>query len=131
MIILGQTQISHFLMKKIKLKGNFESVLSPLEADVLRIIWPNKSMKVREIYTILKKDRMVALSSIAVILDRLYESGIVNRSIETGRGGIRYLYFPLKDKREFEETVIEKTVNSLIEKFGSTAVSYFNERFNK
>ena len=118
-------------MKKIKLAGNFESVLSPLESDILKIIWPNKAMKVREIYSILKKDRKVALSSIAVILDRLHEKRIVDRKIETGRGGVRYIYFPLQSKKEFEKTVIEKTVDSLIQKFGSTAVSYFNERFKK
>lgn len=118
-------------MKKIKLKGNFESVLSPLEADILKVIWPNKSMKVRQVYNILKEKRKVALSSIAVILDRLLEKNIVDRRIETGRGGIRYIYFPVKDRREFEKTVIEKTVDTLIEKFGSTAVSYFNERFKK
>ncbi len=118
-------------MKKIKLRGNFESLLSPLEADVLGIIWPDKSMKVREIYSILKKDRKVALSSVAVILDRLHEKSVVDRKIETGRGGVRYIYFPLQNKKEFEKTVIEKTVDSLIDKFGSTAVSYFNERFKK
>lgn len=118
-------------MKKIKLSGDFESLLSPLESDVLSIIWPNKEMRVREIYNILRKDREVALCSIAVILDRLHERNIVDRRVEIGRGGARYVYFPLKNKTEFEKSIIEKTVNNLIQKFGSTAVSYFNERFKK
>ncbi len=111
--------------------GKFHSVLSPLESDVLRVIWPDKRMKVREIYRVLKPKRKVALSSVAVILDRLYEKGIVSRKIETGRGGIRYLYFPKQNREEFETSVIDSTVNGLIEKFGPTAVSYFNERFAK
>ena len=36
-----------------------------------------------------------------------------------------------QNRKHVEETVIEKTVNSLIEKFGTTAVSYFNDRFSK
>jgi predicted transcriptional regulator len=116
-------------MKKMRAVNHYESILSPLEADVLKILWPGRKMKVREIYTLLKTRKKVALSSVAVILDRLYEKGVVDRTMETGRGGIRYIYFPKKDKRQFEQSVIETAVNGLIEKFGPTAVSYFNERF--
>ena len=108
---------------------DFNALLSPLESDVLGILWPDKSMRVREIHQMLK--RKVALSSVAVILDRLHDKGIVSRSIETARGGVRYLYHPMQDQKEFEKSVVEKTVNRLIETFGSTAVSYFNERFRK
>lgn len=105
------------------------SVLSPLESDVLAILWPARSYKVRDIYVKLKDKRKVALSSIAVILDRLHDKQIVERRVETGRGGLRYIYYPKKDKREFEQSIVENTVDLLINKFGSTAVSYFSERF--
>ena len=118
-------------MKKLKVNGEFESILSPLEQDVLKMLWPNKKMKVREIYTLLKPNRKVALSSVAVILDRLHEKKVVERDMQTGRGGIRYIYFPKKNKSEFEKSVIEDAVNTLISKFGPTAVSYFHERFKR
>ncbi len=107
--------------------ADFKSLMSPLENDVLKILWPDKKMRVREIHDKLK--RKVALSSVAVICDRLHDKGIVARKIETARGGVRYLYYPTQDKSSFEKSVVEKTVNRLIETFGSTAVSYFNERF--
>ena len=106
-------------------------VLSPLEHDVITILWPNKSMRVREIHTKLKSKRTVAVSSVAVILDRLFEKHLVDRKMETARGGVRYIYYPTKDKREFETSVVEDVVNGLINRFGSTAVSYFHERFRK
>jgi len=56
-----------------KVYRNRFSVLSPLEADVLKILWPDKSMKVKQIYDQLKPNRKVALSSVAVILDRLHD----------------------------------------------------------
>lgn len=119
-------------MKAIKINSaDFESVLSPLEADVLKILWPNKKLKVRDIYSALTPNRKVALSSIAVILDRLYQRKIVKRECETGRGGMRYIYYPVKDRKQFEASVVEETVNQLINRFGHTAVSYFNERFAK
>ena len=109
--------------------ADFESLLSPLENDVLRVLWPDRKMRVREIHGKLKQK--VALSSVAVILDRLHDRGIVARKVETARGGVRYLYYPAQDKAAFEKSVVEKTVNGLIESFGPTAVSYFNERFRK
>ena len=109
--------------------GEFDSLLSPLEKDILKSIWPNKKMRVRAIYEKLKVKRKLALSSVAVLLDRLHSKGIVGRKVETGRGGIRYVYFPKSDRAAFEKSVVEKTVNNLIESFGGTAVSYFNERF--
>ncbi len=117
-------------MKLIKSSGNFD-VLSPLESDVLDVLWPDRQMRVRDIYKLLRKERKVALTSIAVILDRLFEKGVVDRKIEAARGGLRYMYFPKKNRKQFETSVVEETVNKLISKFGEVAVSYFNERFVK
>ena len=109
--------------------ADFDSLLSPLENDVLKVLWPDKHMRVREIYDKLKSK--VALSSVAVIYDRLHDKGIVARKVETARGGVRYVYYPTQDKADFEKSVVEQTVNKLIDAFGPTAVSYFNERFRK
>ncbi|MEK6887622.1 MAG: BlaI/MecI/CopY family transcriptional regulator [Candidatus Aenigmatarchaeota archaeon] len=108
------------------------AVLSPLENDVLKILWKKDSgMRVRDIYHLLKKKRKVALTSIAVILDRLHEKKIVARKIEFGLGGEHYIYCSRCSKSDFENSVIEKTVDRLIDKFGPAAVTYFNERFSK
>ena len=113
------------------MKQVFGSVLSPLESDVLNELWPDRELKVRDIYHIVRKSKKIALTSVAVILDRLYDRGIVDRKIETGRGGLRYLYFPKKNRNQFEKSVVEETVNKLVAKFGDVAISYFNERFVK
>ncbi len=107
----------------------FNSILSPLERDILKVIWPNKKMRVRAIYDKLKSRRKLALSSVAVLLDRLHERSVVGRQIENGRGGIRYIYYPKSDRKAFEKSIVETAVNKLIKHFGSTAVSYFDERF--
>ena len=107
----------------------FDAMFSPLEADILSVIWPDRKMRVRDIYDKLKSKRKLALSSVAVLLDRLHDKGVVGRRVENGRGGVRYLYYPLKDQAAFEKSVVEHAVNKLIKNFGSTAVSYFNDRF--
>ncbi len=108
---------------------DFNSVLSPLESDVLHALWSSSMLRVREIHKKLRKN--VAISSVAVICDRLHEKGIVGRKLETARGGVRYVYFPLNNRRSFEKSIVETTVNRLIKAFGSNAVSYFNKRFRK
>ena len=105
--------------------------LSPLENDIISILWQSRKMYVRGIYDRLKGKRKVALTSIAVNLDRLHKKGLVSRKPEPSRGGFRYLYFPAKDRAEYEKSVVENAVNGLIDRFGKTAVSYFNERFSK
>lgn len=119
-------------LKKLKFeKKGLESFLSPLESQVLNILLTKKTMKVREIYDVLKKRRKVALTSVAVILDRLHDKGMVDREVESGRGGFHYIYSPMKNKSQFEQSIVENTVNKLIDTFGKSAVNYFNERFSK
>ena len=117
---------------RIRLQKKNLGVLSPLETDVLSLLWGKKDgARVRDIYLVLRKKRKVALTSVAVILDRLYEKKIVKRRIETGRGGEHYIYSCRISKKDFEESVIDKTVDKLIENFGPIAVNYFNERFSR
>ena len=112
-------------------KSKLFEKLSPLENGIITILWQCERMYVRDIYNKLKGKRKVALTSIAVNLDRLYKKGIVGRKVEASRGGFRYLYFPAKNQKEYEKDVIDGVVNKLIDRFGRTAVSYFNERFSK
>lgn len=117
-------------INKIVLDKKELGLLSPLEYDVLRILWKKDSMKVRDIHRMLRRKRKVALTSIAVILDRLHEKKIVKRNVASCRGGYHYIY-SATPRQDFEYSVIEKTVDKLIDNFGSLAVTYFNERFAK
>lgn len=119
-------------LKKISLeRKGLECLLSPLESDILKIILNNKEMKVRDVHNKLKGRKKAALTSVAVILDRLYEKGFVGRKVEVGRGGPHYIYYPVADKNNIEHSIIKMTVDKLIDSFGNTAVNYFNERFSK
>ena len=119
-------------MKKLDQLFEGGSVLSPLENSVLEELWPDRSLRVREIYgSLRKKGKKMALTSVAVILDRLHERKLVCRRIEPARGGLRYIYHPRQNKDGFERSVIANSIDGLIKQFGTTAVTYFNERFGK
>ena len=115
--------------KKGSKAPGLKSVLSPLESEVLDILCSCREATVREIHR--KMKTKCALTSVAVMLDRLHDKGLVTRKALLGRGGQHYVYSAKASKKDLEYSVLEKTVNSLMKSFGTTAVSYFNERFKK
>lgn len=107
-----------------------KSVLSPLEGEILELLWKAPSeARVKDIHSRLKAK--AAQTSVAVMLDRLYEKRLVSRKTQQGRGGLYYLYSPRVTKEEFNNSVLAASVDSLLAQFGPSAVNYFNERFNK
>ncbi len=117
-------------IRKLDLEKSSIGVLSPLQTEILEVLWKQDRQRVRHIHNKLK-GKGVALTSIAVDLDRMHKKGIVSRIAENGRGGPHYIYSTGKTKEEFHKSVLDGTVDKLIEKFGSMAVDYFAERFNK
>ena len=112
-----------------KTNSRIISGLSPLESDVIKILWANDKLLVRDIYQKIKNKRKVALTSVAVILDRLYKKKLVVRKVETCRGGTHYIYSAKTTEEDFKKSIMETAVNNMMDTFGSVAVSYFNERF--
>ena len=117
-------------MEKKIIASELQDALSPLESDVIQLVRVDKKVKVRDLYLKLKKRRKVAITSVAVILDRLYKKGLVGRIPETGRGGVHFLYSLKMDQHIFEKNLIEQAVNKLLDTFGKSAQVYFNERFS-
>jgi len=103
--------------------------LSPLESDIIKAIAPNKKYRTKDIYALVKDK--ASKSSISVILDRLYQKGLVSRKAETAKGGIRFIYTLKQDKERFEKGVVDGIVGTLIKRFGSRAIVYFNESLKK
>ncbi|MBI2578858.1 MAG: BlaI/MecI/CopY family transcriptional regulator [Candidatus Aenigmarchaeota archaeon] len=124
--------VSMMKVNKLRLdRKGVKTLLSPLETEILLLLWKMDKARVAELHRLLKRNRNFALTSVAVTLDRLHQKGIVSRTIEKGRGGGHYIYYPKKTKHEFEESVIEHTVNKLMNNFGTVAANYFYKRFSK
>ena len=109
-------------------KGIVDS-LSPLEVEIINVLVPDKKYRVKDIYALVKDK--ASKSSISVILDRLYQKGLVKRTVENAKGGMRFVYALEQDKERFEKSVVENVVDSVIKKFGPRAFVYFNESLKK
>jgi len=104
-------------------KEGLSKVLGDLEADIMRAIWKLEAANVKEIHGEVNLERKAAITTVATVLDRLYDKGLVDRElIKTGK--LRYEYRPALTLGEFERTVVSNVFKGLFETFGESAVSY-------
>jgi predicted transcriptional regulator len=125
-----ECEIPHF-----NLKGeDLESFLGPLEAKVLETMWslPKKPATVRDCYEVLNKKGKIAYTSVMSTMDRLFSKGYLQRSIERGKGGLYYVYWPTMSEQEFSEKAVKQVLSSLVTRFGKGMVaSAFAEEVEK
>ncbi len=114
------------------IKNELKDALSDLELAILYILGKKGKSISKDIHQALKRNKkIVSPTTVSVFLDRLHKKGLTEREIENCRGGYRYAYVLKISPEKFEKRVLEKSVNKLIQKFGSTAIAYFNERFGE
>jgi predicted transcriptional regulator len=113
-----------------KLDGErLESILGPLEAEVLNTVFEKKTpVRVREVYEELKKKRKIAYTTVMSTMSTLFEKGLLDRRIEKGRGGLLYVYWPRMSKKEIEHSVVSQVIDSLVKNFGDSVTSYLIEK---
>lgn len=105
--------------------------LSPTESAIIGLMQVGERYGTRDIYNQLKGQIKVSRSSVPVLMDRLFQLGLLKRETVQGRGGIRFLYELEKDKSAYERQVVEGVLDQMIQKFGEKAIVYFSEEINK
>lgn len=97
--------------------------LGKLEQLVMEIVWNGKQSAVRDILLVLKKKRSVAYTTVATILQRLFDKGLVGRKTE--KSG--YRYYPKVSKESYVKLLTKSFVKKLEKSFGNLAISSFAE----
>jgi predicted transcriptional regulator len=107
---------------------DIEFVLGDLEALALRQLWDAaKPLSVREFQTRISKTRPVAVTTVATILDRLHQKGVVSREL-VKEGGPHYLYSAKLTEKEFKHAVVDNVMGTLLQSFNDVTVSYLAEK---
>jgi len=104
-------------------KEDLSKVLGDLEADIMKTIWTTQKGDVKTIHKQLNKERKAAVTTVATVLDRLHDKGLVQREL-VKEGGVRYVYSPAMTRNQFESTVVSNVLRGLFESFGESAISY-------
>ncbi|MFW9939059.1 MAG: BlaI/MecI/CopY family transcriptional regulator [Candidatus Thorarchaeota archaeon] len=96
-----------------------KSELGPLELKIMQLMWKNHSSTVREMYEVLSKERKIALTTISTTMNRLFQKGFLTREIETGKGGLFYIYKTKESKKGFEKKISQNLAKQIIKSYGN------------
>jgi len=102
--------------------------LGDLEAIVLQRLWEtDKSLSVKEFQRKISRNRPVAVTTVATILDRLYRKGIVARQL-IKEGGPHYVYSARVTEDQFKHVVVHNVMGALLRGFNDVTVAYLTDR---
>ncbi|MBY0360005.1 MAG: BlaI/MecI/CopY family transcriptional regulator [Candidatus Obscuribacterales bacterium] len=93
--------------------------LGDLEVDIMELVWKstnanNSTVKVREIYELLRRQRDIAYTTVMTTMVRLAEKGIL-RIVD--KAGLANCYAPEKSKEEFIAGVVDKVLGIFLDEF--------------
>ncbi len=101
--------------------------LSNLEQEVMDIAWQFKGCSVREVVEKIQPTRKLAYTTIATILQRLYEKGMLARKEE--KNG--YVYSPKISKEKYSQNIARSFIKNFINSFGDVAIASFADGIDK
>lgn len=113
-------------------ENGFEKVLSPLEAEIMQIMWKEEISVARDVYEIMKKkNKDTRRSTVSIMMNRLRERGLLERKPETGKGGKRFIYTVRVNKEEFSQCVVGKVMNALLDSFENATYKYVKNHLSE
>ncbi|MFQ6129634.1 MAG: BlaI/MecI/CopY family transcriptional regulator [Candidatus Hadarchaeaceae archaeon] len=112
-------------------KQGVQTVLSPLESEVMEIMWREKRATARTVHTRLKSKHSINRSKVNAIMGSLRKRGLLTSSVSKGRGGLKYIYKVKISRMRFEREVVGKVVDSLLESYGKTSKKLMREKLGE
>jgi predicted transcriptional regulator len=101
--------------------------LGELEQQVMDIIWDCKNCSAREVLTKLEKDKKLAYTTVATILQRLYDKGLLERK----ENNAVYIYSAKISKEKYTKNVAQFFIKDFMSSFGDTAIASFAESIDE
>lgn len=101
--------------------------LGELEKQIMDIVWECNGGSGRDVLTKLKKNRKLAYTTVATILQRLFEKGLLKRTED--KSG--YIYSPKLSKESFSRNIAQSFLKKFINSFGDTAIASFADSIEK
>lgn len=101
--------------------------LGILEKQVMDIVWEQKKCSARDLLNKLGSEKKLAYTTVATILQRLYEKGLLKRTEDkTG-----YTYLPKLSKESYSRTIAKSFLKHFIDSYGDTAIASFADSVDK
>ena len=104
-----------------------QKVLSPLEQEVMNIVWELKECSIREVVVNLNQEKKLAYTTVATLLQRLFEKGLVSKTSHS----IVLSYAPKVTKEMYGKKMAKSFIHTFISSFGEAAIVSFAESIDK
>ena len=101
--------------------------ISELEREAMDIVWELKKCTVRDVFNNLNGQKKLAYTTVATLLQRLHEKGLVNRDDDNSA----LLYSPKISKESYSKKVAKLLTNNFIKSFGDVAIASFAASIDK
>ncbi len=109
-------------------KEGLQTVLSPVEADIIVVMWREKRATARTIQTLLGNKRKLKRATVNSAMKSLCGRGLLTSSITKGKGGLKYVYKVKISRRKFEREVVNKVLDSLLGCYEKTSKKIIREK---
>ena len=98
--------------------------LGELGQEVMDIIWEKQKCTIRDVVNELQQTRQIAYTTVATILQRLYDKGLLKRTDEGKKG---HVYTPKISKKIYTKNLAQSFLNKFMGSFGDIALASFVE----
>ena len=115
------------LVKPVTIRSMKLASLGELEQQIMDILWDNKTCSARDVLIKLQKDRALAYTTVATVLQRLYDKGLVKRTED--KSG--HIYSPKLSKESYSKNIAQSFLKKFIDSFGDTAIASFADSIDK
>lgn len=112
-------------------KEGYQTVLNPVESEIILIMWREKRATVRTVQTLLSNKKSLKRSTVNAAMKSLCERGLLSSSISKGKGGLKYVYKIKISRRKFEREIVGKLLDSLLNSYGKTAKKIMREKLGR
>lgn len=85
--------------------------LSDLQISVMKVLWLHGKLSVNQTHRYLNQSRELALTTVATLLKRMQEKGIVGHE----KQGRQYLYYALVSENEVKTSMLGNLLTSLFD----------------
>lgn len=100
-----------------------ESLLGPLEQDVMDVAWRLGDATVRDVHDQLAVSRKIAYTTVMTTMTRLAAKGLLRRDT----AGLAHRYRPMVSREHYARETLGSVLGWLLERYPEPAASYLAE----
>lgn len=86
-------------------------MLTPLELDIMKAVWRNPPVTVRDVQETIRPTRNLAYTTVMTIMDRLYQKGFLTRKLQSRT----HYYEPVVAYVEVRDQAVKTLINSFFD----------------